>query len=256
MAAGEHRLTVNDLADLIMAELNQDANAGGNPPERIKSIVRRSGRYLWTMRDWKYKRKSATLTMVADTATADLASDFGKIDTQWIRTNNSDSDKYWLQFTESPSTWQSASNSWGDDTGVPRLALLIRDTTETSEWAWTAKLTPTPDAAYTYPYWYLQESPWDLATALADDAIVPWPPEFDNGWEALVKYKLASSYRADDAWRSFKSDWQDWMASAVESADETMSYDAEPIQDGYADTNYLQGLPLPPSRSVNDLPRF
>lgn len=256
MAAGEHRLTVNDLADLIMSELNQDMTAGGNPPERIKAEVRRWGRWLWNMSDWNFRRKSATLTMTADADTAALASDFGKIDTQWIRTNNSDQSTYWLQFTESPSTWQSASNHYGTDTGVPQLALLIHDTDESSEWKWEAKLTPTPDDAYTYPYWYLKESPWDLATALADTAIVPWPPEFDNGWECLLKYKLASSYRADNAWQSFKSDWKDWLSSAYSENDETIAFDAEPIQEGYGDVHLMRGIPLPPSSSIDALPRF
>uniref|UniRef100_A0A6H1ZH31 Uncharacterized protein n=1 Tax=viral metagenome TaxID=1070528 RepID=A0A6H1ZH31_9ZZZZ len=230
--------TVVTLAAQIRGELDADADAaGGTAPDRLTRIVRDCGVELWTSYDWIFRRKQGALTTVASTATVDMPADFAEMDQRRLCDNEDGAGV--LNFTQNAGLWQRYADRYeADDTADPVLALIVRDTGE-SAWRWHAKLTPTPEDAHSYDYWYLTVAPWVYdgasADALADSAEPVWPPTFNEGWRLLAKYRSQQAFERTDTWRETRGEFRSWLNQQKSENDETIRTPNETIEDGYRD---------------------
>ena len=226
--------TATTLAAHLRGEIDSDPDAaGGTAPDRILSEVRECGIELWTMRDWQFRRKSGTLTTVADTATVDAPTDFAEFVNRSLHETSFEASN--VQVTQNPDEYQKIAAQYAsDDYQAPRILLVTRDTAE-SAWAWHFILSPTPDQVYTYSYWYVVDDPW-TSGALADGSAPVWPKSFNNGWSLFARYRLTSKYSSDDdAKRNARKDWERWFGDQTEERNQTIQTDNEFIGDGYGD---------------------
>ena len=230
--------TTDSLTAHLLAELNRRRSTTGSNPDRLEDIVREAGAWLWNSTDWRFRRKTANLTTVADTATVDMPNDFGEMDHRWLRDSTYD---FGLRFTEQVQFYQAFANRYtSTDTGVPRVAVIVQDMAETTTFKWHFLLTPTPDAAYVYPYWYLQLDPWteqiNASSSFADSSSPVWPSTFDEGWRLRAKLNAEQSfYPEGKRMAPTMTLWNQWYAAQVAENNETLSRGMERIRDGYGD---------------------
>jgi len=220
---------VMTLADQMRSEMDVNPNAaGGKIPDRIAKIVREKGIWLFNHQDWEMRKKSATLSVTAGDTEIAMPGDFKKLDGRTMRMDGTA--PYRLIWTEDVSAWQQTKAIIGSTaTGRPRIALLYY-----TDSAWKAKIWPESDRDCDYDFWYLRASPWYGDSPIADNIQLSpdyWPEEFDEGWYALCSYQVYGRYRADDGWKSFKSEFNSWLADHKMEGDETMGDNLEPIQD-------------------------
>jgi hypothetical protein len=228
------RYTVNTLASQIRGEGDFDVDAaGGSVPDRLKNIIRECGRHVWTAADWRWQQTRGTLTTVADQAYADAPDNFGKLSQQWL---NREGGSQSLMFTENPAHFQ----HWDDqitETGQPTVALVSHGDDD-DVFSWQFLLTPTPDAVYTFNYWYLLRDPWSYDTVLADDASPVWPSFMDEGWRWLSLARASYTYGGD--WQGPSNQYASWLKKCIANNNETNSSGVDYIDsDGYGDMNFL-----------------
>ena len=225
---------VATLADQLRSEIDATPDAaGGTVPDRIHRRVRQLGGKIWTLQDWIFRRKHATLTLASGASTAAMPTDFKELNYRVMRT--SDASRYRLLWTQDVSLWQKAKDLYGHDadSSVPRFACL-----EYASGVWGAKFWPAADAAYQYGYWYVTKDPWQGATPIADNimlALTYWPEDYDEGWLLLCRMEILKAYRADEAWKDHVGAWKAWRQDHVEENDEYLSDGLEPIQDAMGD---------------------
>jgi len=218
------------LADQLRSEMDQNADAaGGRVPDRVMKITREQGRWLYKHEDWLFRRTPATLTISDGDTEEAMPADFKELDSRSMRPSGTIGGRLW--WTQNASAWQAAKDLLGHDAdpGAPRIALLYY-----TGGAWKARFWPEADAEYTYDYWYLKADPWTGAAPIADNIQLSptyWPDDFDVLWHALCAYVVYGKYRADDAWKSFKSEFQAKLLELVQENNETIANDLEPVQD-------------------------
>lgn len=186
---------------------------------------------------------SASAWTVTSTAIYTLPAWVAKIDQRWIRDRNRDA-YLTLKITEDTNVFEAAASQFDDDdTGSPDCGLLARDASQT-DFDWTMRITPAPDDDYAYDLWCLTKDPFEVESA-NDDTIIPWPKEFDEGWELFAALRLREAFGpADDVERCDKA-FKDWMLNAVQEMNETLTTPAEPIApDGYGDVSQLPSQSL------------
>jgi len=238
--------SVNTLADDGIAEVVQDRNAaGGTIPDRVKIACRRALIQLWVMKPWQWYRRSGTLTIVAATATADLAADFRQLDSRWVN-DRSAARSNSLTFTNNARDFVAFQGRYAaTDTGRPQLALVTRKQATTTSWTWQVQLTPLPDAAYSMEYVYLPACPLSLPSNAAhykgDADLVPMPDDFARGWDLLFKQELHRKFGKPERYKMARDAWDEWYKSAVASLNKTMTDEFEPGRDGYQDMQSFMG---------------
>lgn len=242
-----NRMTLDTLADDLAGELNQDLFASGSPPARLKRMIIRAGTWIWNLRDWSFRHTSTTLTTVASQAYVDLPADFRELDVHRLRDND---DLVTIHMTTDPARFQAEADCWTDN-APPVMGLISLQSDE----SWRLHLTPTPDAAYSLPIWYMLSDPWHAAVALADDASPVWPETFDLGWYWASVYMALRGYRADGAWAESKREFRDWLVQTVNEMDETVTTNPDRIADAYGDLSAM-ALPHPGIDSSSGLPRY
>lgn len=236
-ATSTTRWTVDALSEHFTGELAQDRNAtGGTVPDRQTRLVREAGQNLWTIEDWRYRWKPGTLTTVADTQTAALPSDFFELAQRWLR-DPQVAAYHKIRFFESPELYQALEDQWdstdSDQYGEPRYAVIHEDTSQ-STFTYYVRLAPTPDAVYTYPFWYLTADPFILGTT-DDDEYVPWPKPFDDAWYWNAAWRVQRAFRGDDEWKATREVFQDAVKQLRMENDETMVRVMDRIRDTYKD---------------------
>ena len=225
MAVSQQKWTLTTLIAQIVGELNQDRSAaGGSVPDRLSNIVHESYENLWEEHDWLFKRVTATLTLTADTATADLPDGFEKLDPKWIYENN---DRGPLFFSDEAHPFEDQLFSDKDITGNPRIARIQPDTTETDKFVWQVEVTPTPIEAMTYRYVYLRYAP-----AIDDDTVILWPQPWHRGWHDLALARAQRAFKADDSWQETFAAYNHWLTRAKHQNDETLRASTPSIRDG------------------------
>lgn len=234
---------VVSIADDVRGQIAADPDgASGNSPERVKKTVRNAGIQLWDLADWNWARIQATLTTVADTATVEAPDDFRKLDTKWMRENEATNA---LRFFTDARQYQSLADRFSSaSTGPPRYALVETDDSA-SVYEYRFRLSPTPDAVYNYPYWYVKRDPWTHPTAserLLDTESPVWPGGMDEGWRLLATAKayhqfLPGSDRALKINRAFKN----WANNAIGEVQDTITGgdSDDRIVDGYDDVGHF-----------------
>lgn len=216
--------TRTTLAKHIVGSLNTEISAaGGTVPARLVNIVNRAYYDVWDAHDFMFRKKSATLTIVVDTAVADLPSDYAKLDMKWLKENNA---RGALQFTQDTQWFESQRDLQTNSPGTPWLALLETKTSETTKHVWQVRVLPLPEAGFTYPYIYLRSAP-----VLELTNIVLWPRPFYRGWELLATWRAEKAFRDDKAWKDTKDDYGQWLADAISDKDEAMRSDVALIND-------------------------
>ena len=225
MAASIQTWTLATLKAHILGELNQDRNAaGGSVPDRLGDIVHESFQELWYEHDWLYKRTIGSLVTVADTATVDLPDDFEKLDQKWLHENNRNGP---LVFTDEAQPFEDQRYVDIDRTGLPRVARIAPDTTETTKYVWQVEFTPTPLKVLTYRYIYLRH-----AIALDGDTAVLWPNAFHRGWHFLALARCQRAFKRDDSWQETFAAYNHWLTRAKQQNDETLRASTPVIRDG------------------------
>lgn len=244
MASAPIKFTVNSLCSHLRSELDVDPNAtGGAIPDRVLTLVTLAAMELWDGHDWAFKRRQGTLTTVADTATVDFPSDFYELDQRWL---HDEANSTGVRFTSDPTEYQRIANDYESaDTGEPIIACIQRKTPvygsvdpadDVTDYALQALLTPTPDAIYNYPYWYMVLNPWSSG-GLADDDVAPvWPHTFNEGWRLFAKQKLLNAYGGGSSEKAtIGAMCKRWIADQLAENDEMLSRPNEQIRDGYGD---------------------
>jgi len=227
MGASIQTWTRSTLASHIVGELNQDRSAaGGTVPARLTNIVHESFQELWNEDDWLFKRVTATLTLTADTATADLPDAFEKLDPKWLHENN---DHGTLYFTDDAHPFEDRVFLNTDDTGNPVIARIQPKTSETSKYVWQVEVTPTPDQGMTYRYVYLRQAP-----AIDDDTVILWPNVFHQGWHFLSLARCQRAFEPGDAWKETYAAYMHWLERAKTQNNETLRASTPSIRDGNA----------------------
>jgi len=218
------RWTVDSMALHMRNEFNVDRNAtGGSIPDHLTRTIRDAGQYIWTVEDWVFRLKRGTLTTVAESETADLATDFYKLWTPWLRDPQGDT-LHTIVFTQDPTYYQRVADRYDmtetADDAAPMVALIAP--TSGSTFGREVYLAPRPDAEYTYPYWYLTSDPW-LSGTTGDDEAPAWPKPYDDGWYMRARYKMQSIHRGDDSWRELRNGFLKWLAQTKKENDETIA---------------------------------
>ena len=227
-AAAANVWTPTTLATDLMGLLNRSPNAtGGSVSARLLRIVTDAYEDLWEMHEWQFRKVLATLTTVADTATADLPADFEKLDQDWLHENN---DRGPLLFTANQQRFEDWRYLNGDQGDVPTIAFIKAKTSLTTSYLSEVLFTPTPNAEYTYPYFYLRFAP-----TLAATSSPVWPRVFNRGWKYLATSRARKSMEAGKAWEADEAIWQDWLANAKVNNNEVKSSNTAVIGDGYGD---------------------
>ena len=225
MAAAQQKWTLATLEAQIVGELNQERNAaGGTVPARLGNIVHESFEDLWEEHDWLFKRVAATLTLTADTATADLPDLFEKLDPKWIHENN---DKGPLYFSDEAHPFEDQRYLDKDITGYPAIARIRPKITETTKYVWEVEVTPTPIDGMTYRYVYLQ-----YAMKLDSTTVVLWPQPFHRGWHHLALARCQRAFVRDNRWQETYAAYMHWLTRAKTQNDETLRASTPYIYDG------------------------
>jgi len=219
--------TPTTLTAQIVGELNTNPNAdGGTVPARLTNIVDEAYHDLWEEWDFKFRRIRGTLTTVASTATVILGADFAKLDELWVKENNRNGT---LVFTDDVQLFDDAVYR-NQTQGPPRLAFVEPDTALTTSFLQRIRVTPTPDAVYTYPYSYLRYAP-DLGST----SIPLWPLPFHRGWHYLALARAQRAFRRDEAWKETFAAYNAWLERAKSNNDETLASDTPIIRDATGD---------------------
>lgn len=214
--------TITTLASHIEGQLTFEPNAaGGTVPARMVNIVTRAYYDLWDAKDWLFRRTPATLTLTANTATVDLPDNYAKLDMKWLKENLR---RGTLRFTQDVQRFQDLLDGTNVSPGQPRWALIEPKVSETTKFVYQARLHPTPNVAYTYPYIYLRNAP-DLGAS----AIVLWPRPFYLGWELLSMYRAEKAFKDDKSWKDTKLQYDEWLDDAISDKDEGMTADVAAI---------------------------
>jgi hypothetical protein len=226
MAKTQQQWTRSSLETQILGELNQDRNAaGGSVPARMTSIVHESYEDLWDEHDWLFKRVHATLTLSADTATADLPDEFAKLDQKWLYENNRNGP---LFFTDESHPFEDVRYTDSDITAYPELAKIRPKTSETTKFIWEVEVTPTPVAEMTYRYVYMREPP-----SIDDDTVILWPQPFHRGWHHLALARCQRAFLRDsNKWQESFAAYTHWLDRAKSQNDETLRESTPSIRDG------------------------
>ena len=234
MASTWSAWTTDTLALHLAQQVGGDATSSETAAsDHVLTLTRQAGIEVWTRNDWWYRHKSGTITTVADASSVDAPTDFGEFDQRSLR--DYDDSTQGVTITGDTRRWQEVADSYASDhTAEPRLVMAVRDTVETT-WAWHFLFTPTPDAVYEYPYWYVAADPWTTGS-LADSAAPVWPPAFDMGWYLLARYRVFEGRRTEEEVAAARKSWRDWLADSAGEIDETVTTDDEPILDPYKDT--------------------
>jgi hypothetical protein len=251
-AYGNVGYCVATMADQIRSEMdvNPDA-AGGRIPDRVMQQVREKGRWLFKAEDWLFRRAPGTLTLPAGATEADMPADFKELDSRKMHYTGTEG--YRLLWTQNASSWQDAKARIGHDASPasPQIALLYY-----TGGAWKARFWPEADVEYTYDYWYIKADPWTGTSPIADNTQLSptyWPADFDEVWHALCAYSLYGKYRADDAWKSFKSEFEAKIKALRQENDETIGDNLEPIEDalGYFGSTARQNIGIIPAEELS-----
>ena len=209
----------------IVGELNQDRNAaGGTVPDRLGNIVHEAYEDLWEEHDWLFKRVTATLTLTVDVATVDLPDAFEKLDPKWIYENNRNGT---LFFTDEVHPFEDHVYLDADRTGIPCIARIKPDTTDTTKFVWQVEVTPTPNAAMTYRYVYLRYAP-----AIDTTTAILWPQPFFRGWHHLALARSQRAFVPDNRWQESYAAYGHWLDRAKRQNDETLRAATAKIHDG------------------------
>lgn len=250
--------SVSTLAEQIRSEVDFGVDGvGGRVALRLENIITEAGYSLWNGTDWRFRWEQGTLTTVAGTATAVLPDDYGEMAQRWLRQTGG----YWsngLCFVEDVARWQKHCDTFditdSDERAKPRIAAIVRDTTDTDAFSWRIILAPTPDDVYTYNYWYLTVDPWTKGrlsgTAFDNTAAPLMPATFYEGWHlyALARVQRVIEKPESNAWRETWAHYREWFVRQQTENDETMTTPGDPIVDGYQDwghTASAEAMPWP-----------
>ena len=231
--------TVNTMAEHVRGLLDVDPDAaGGTVPDRIKKVIREKARWLYSLKDWRFRSVSGTASVAAGDSEIVLPADFGELDVSVMRTT--DSGKYRLMWTADAERWQAAKDKCfsATATGVPRIAVPYWDETSGQ---WKAKIAPTADAAYTFSCWYLRRNPWNRTTAPTDDTPLSptyWPESFDEGWRLECEGVVLGAYSKDDRGERADRKSSKWLEAQREDNDEAIASMVEDLQDAVNDLSY------------------
>jgi hypothetical protein len=223
--------TPNTLKTHLAGELNIARSVSGSEPDRLLTRVNDARKDVWRAHDWRFRRKKTTFVTVANTNTVALPSDFHKLDQRWVIDNDKSAGRK-ISFTDDIEIYEENALSYGTSTDEPKIALI--KSTLTSAFAESILLTPTPDDAYTYDYWY-----YCLMPSVADDASPIWPEEMFDGWYRLARVYAFKAFRRDKAWREDWDFYQEWLQEAIEKHDETFSDNTPLIEDATGDGVYF-----------------
>jgi len=242
-APGATIWTPTTLGDHIRGVMAKDYDAaGGAVPPRLTDTILAAYRDLWERHEWRFRRRRATLTLVAGTATADLPADFEKFDLKWLRENNKHGS---MKFTGDEQAFHDAQANSGSTSGQPSVAVVEPIEDLTDGYSEILRVSPTPSSAFIYPYLYLCYAP-----TLALDASPLWPQPFHSGWFWLCKARCYYDYRRDEekAWQGPYKQFLDWLATAKDKNNEWMVSDTPLVRDEHRDiehlasTNWLSGI--------------
>jgi len=238
-AANEIAWNVDDLKSHLVGEINQEINTDEDAPDRGGRICREAGVFVWNYADWHFRKKSATLTTVADTATADLASDFAEIDQDMLKKRTGSR----VQFTMDPQVFQEFKDAIANEadgtagTGTPRM-ILIRQDTSASSFTYIADIAPKPSEADTYTYWYVGLDPWSAGTA--QDSVAPtWPQTFNDAWRRECLWRWEKAFRADDRFEDSRKDSRDLLEHLKQENDEPTTLSPDGAEDHYRDESVI-----------------
>ena len=237
--AGAFGWTVNTMAEHVRGLLDIDPDAaGGTVPDRVKKIIREKARWLYSVKDWRFRSVAGTVSVSAGDSEIVLPADFGELDVSVMRTT--DTARYRLLWTADPERWQAMKdrNYAAGTTGPPRIAVPYWDETTGQ---WKAKIAPTADAAYTFGYWYLRRNPWNRATPPTDDTPLSptyWPESFDEGWRIMCEAVILSSYTKDERGPILFRQAEKWKEEQREDNDEAIASMVEELQDAVNDLSY------------------
>jgi hypothetical protein len=224
------------LAAQLRGQLDVDPNAtGGTVPDRLTDLVIVAGTEVWDAYDWMFRRKRGTLTLTQGAATVSLPADFASIDQRWVNQYNKSAG---LRFTSDPVEFQQIEDQvLSGDTGNPQVACIYKDPAATSAtgMAWIARVSPAPDDAYTYTYWYLELNPWATG-AIPDGNTSPvWPVTFMEGWRLKAQAKVFKAFGKVDEGELAEKDFKAWLMEQKAECDAPFARDNERILDGYGD---------------------
>jgi len=229
MALAIPQWTVSSLAANIRRELGSNpATIDNRTPDRIEDLIIECGIALWNAYDWRWRRKSATLSVT--TSPMDLAADFGGMDWRGMKTVQSQFD-LWFAHDDQDGYYEEGA------TGTPRLAYLqLKASTANT---WQAVFVPSPDATYSFPYWYLAVDPWTAGT-IVDHATAPlWPTPFHRGWHMLALCESQRRFEKDSKlWNATKDEYMDWLRVMTTECDNSVRGKPGRIVDGYNDFGY------------------
>lgn len=224
--------TPETLEQQILGELNQDRNAaGGAAPQRLARIVQHTYSDLWEGHDWLFRRVYGTLALTASTATADLPTDFDKLDQKWIEDSSNQGS---LIFTTDLQAFEQRRHDESASTGIPVIALIRPKTSLTTSYLWEVIVAPTPSQAFSCPYVYLR-----LAPDLLPSGSPLWPRPFHRGWYLLALARSQRAFRRGDDWKETFAAHRAWLARAESQNDEVLTSDTPVIRDGYNDVGRL-----------------
>ncbi len=228
--------TSDSLAAHVRGILNVDPNAsGGTVPDRLLQTTIAAGVELWNRHDWRFRIRTATLTVAADASTADLATDFGELYGRWWRDAEEQS---FLKFYDDAMLWQRQADLFdvddGNDDGKPQHALITRKTATTTSFAWHVQFERSADQEYKWPYWYMAASPW-LSATFADSSEVIWPITFHEGWRLLAAQKALEDYGKNDEAKLKLRQYAGWLKQQKAENDEMISVPNAQRMDGYKD---------------------
>lgn len=237
MASSLQKWTATTLTAHVRGILGTDPNAaGGAIPARLLHVVIAAGVELWSRHDWRFRIRSATLTVSAGASTADLDDEFGELYGRWWRDAE---DANFLKFYDDAMLWQRQADLYdvtaAADDGRPQHALITRDTTETTGWAWYVRFERSADVEYTYPYWYVAADPW-TSGIIANDTTAPiWPVTFHEGWRQLAAHKALEDYGKNDEAKLKLRQYAGWLKQQKSENDEAISVPNAQRMDGYKD---------------------
>ena len=243
-AAATSQWSVNSMAQQILGELNQDRNTDADAPDRLTNIVVEALREVWDDHDWAFQLREGTFTIAADDTSKALADDFGEMHS-WIVTDVDEGVVF--RFTKNARRWKEhASGIDSSESGHPRLGLIIRDVSDTDDFAWIVKFEITSDRAYSWPYMYKALCPIDLDSGHDDykgesDALV-MPKHMHRLWHLNALWHCQRAFKSGKDWKDTKTMYDAGLTRAIEEMDEPHTDLLEPGMDGYQDLDAVVSI--------------
>ncbi len=163
--------TVDALAEHLRAVLSCNPDAvGGTTDDRVKTLCRMAGIWLWNGRDWRFRRRSATISIAAGTTTAELPTDFAEIDARVMR--STDDYRYPVFLTEDEWRYQEQKDfrDYSGLTDEPAVAIMRKDAARGYPY-WYMEFFPTASEVRTYAIPYITCDPWSRHGTLATSCV-------------------------------------------------------------------------------------